>query len=869
MTAPAALPPGESMDARTPCYGLLMRMQSEDKGGYGQIGFLLRRGLVPLLVAAGLQSLPAVAQEAEVLARIEVVGTQKQKPETVLFKAGLKEGDDLRSIDLTEVLDRLWATGAFDDIKFEVSDEAGGKKLTIRVKERPLIKEVDYRGGTELGISSVKDKIKDRKLTINPDSVYDPEATRKIKDLLVDLAAEKGFPNPVVDVTLEPLGPNMARLVFDIKEGGRLRVYKIRFKGNSLFSESHLRKSLVKTKVHGIWTWIRSRDLVVQKNLDEDLDNIRRQYWKKGYKDVFVGKPVVEVEDHTSASQKKRNQERILQGKSPRYDLRATLTFPIMEGEQFFEGDFKLEGNDKVFRGAKGEEFYRLKIAEKQRDNRSWLARWFNLKPSLERTPGAKVRPFDLAALNEGLDKVRDAYSDRGYITFRADKKLQVREDAGVKKVDVDLKVDEGEQYSVRRIEFEGNAKTKDKVLRRSMLLKEGDVFRTEVFRDSFTSIGQLGYFDVKSSEPKVDFVPDKPLVDITIRGEEAGVNEVMFQGGYGSVFGFSLGAQFSTKNLGGGGQTLSFNYTLGQYQKSISVSYTEPYLLDMPYSLTTSVSNSSVNYSASRVGSTYAYKQSTRSLGTSLGTRLSTYIPDSTWAFFTTLGAGYSFRLIRIEGGQNYLYRNTGSQLTSSFSTSVTYNTVNHPFKPTSGTRLSLGVEYGGWQFGTDSPFLRTSLDYERVASITDRHIFAFNTSYGYMNNLSNDQLPVFDLYRPGGENSIRGYRYGQVGSARKDNRLQQVVVGGNKQFIANFEYQFKLAEEFRAVLFYDMGAAWAEGTQVFSEGLRRSAGIEFRFFLPISPAPLRLIWSRKLNPYSFDTTGTTDFQFSIGTTF
>jgi len=81
--------------------------------------------------------------------------------------------------------------------------------------------------------------------------------------------------------------------------------------------------------------------------------------------------------------------------------------------------------------------------------------------------------------------------------------------------------------------------------------------------------------------------------------------------------------------------------------------------------------------------------------------------------------------------------------------------------------------------------------------------------------------------------------------------------------------EYQFKFAEMFRTVLFYDMGQAWAEGTQVFSQGLRRSAGVELRFFLPISPAPLRLIWARKLNPYPFDTSGQNNFQFSIGTTF
>ena len=112
--------------------------------------------------------------------------------------------------------------------------------------------------------------------------------------------------------------------------------------------------------------------------------------------------------------------------------------------------------------------------------------------------------------------------------------------------------------------------------------------------------------------------------------------------------------------------------------------------------------------------------------------------------------------------------------------------------------------------------------------------------------------------------------------------------MVGGNKQFVANAEYQFKIADQFRLVFFYDAGNAWSSGTKIFSRNvvtyksqvdqqtysyvnptLVRSTGVEFRFFLPISPAPLRLIWSRKLNPYPFDTDSKSDFQFSIGTTF
>ncbi|BDU70246.1 outer membrane protein assembly factor BamA [Geothrix oryzae] len=842
-----------------------------------------RRGVLPLLLVAGF-SLSLAAQDIEPITQIEVIGSQKQTAETVIFKSGVKVGDDLRNLDFSAVLEKLWASGSFDDVKLELEDDKGGKKLVIRIRERPLIKEVDYRGGTEVGITNIKDKVKEKKLTINPDTVYDPEAARKIKNLIVEQAGEKGFRNPVVDITLEPMGTGVARLVFDIKEGGKAKIYRVEFRGNKVFSSSQLRGVMKKTRKHWMFSWLTTHDLLVDKNLDEDLENLKKAYWKMGYKDVFVGKPLIEVDDHTSPKQKIKNEKRIKEAKSPKYDLRATLTVPILEGQQYFEGTFKAEGG-KLFRDT----FYTGKYAEVKRDNKSFLKKFFNIKPSIE-TPkaGEKPVPFDLDAVNQTVDKLKEAYSNQAYIMFRAEKKLEIRDEDGVKKVDTTLKLDEGEPYTVRKIEFEGNLTTKDKVLRRSMLMREGDLFQTDRFKDSILSISQLSYFDVKNAEPKVDLVPEKSQVDVVIRGEEAGVNELLFQGGYGSLFGFSLGVSFSTRNLGGGGETLSVSYNGGKFSKNVSVGFTEPFIFDLPYSFSTSVSNGSADYDASRVGVANAYKQYTRSLGLSVGARLSNWFPQSPWAWFTTYSTGYSFRLIRIEGGRNYYFRDLSNQLTSTFSQSLSFSTVNHQFKPTQGTRVAFGLEYGGWQFGGDKPFLRATWDFAKFANVADRHIFAINLNYGYLQNMGKEELPLYDLYRPGGENSIRGYRFGQVGSVLLDNTGTPVVVGGNKQFIANLEYQFKIADQFRLVFFYDAGNAWGSGTKVFSKDsvsytpygtstvitytnptLVRSAGLEFRFFLPISPAPLRLIWARKLNPYPFDTEGRTDFQFSIGTTF
>lgn len=844
-----------------------------------------RHGLLPLLLIAGL---PLLAQDSETLMKVEVEGASKQTPETVIYKSGLKAGDDLRSVDLTVVMERLWASGAFDDIKFDVEDVEGGKKLIIRVVERPLIKEVDYRGGTNIGLSSLKDKIKEMKLEVTPDSVYDPEVVRKVKAVIVERCGEKGYRNPVVDVDLETIAPGLARLVFDIKEGGKARIYKIIFKGNTVISSARLKKVMKKTRNHWMFSWIGSHDLLVDKNLEDDLQNVKKAYWRTGYKDVFVGQPAIEIEDFTSPSRKKKNAKKIEEGKSPKYDLRATLTIPVLEGERFYDGTFKVEGNDRVFKGQKGEDLYRLKIAEARRDHHSTFGRIFGIKPSIADLPAGSLRPFDLDALNEGIEKIKEEYGNKAHVMFHADKKLEVREESGVKKVDVTLKVDEGEAYTVRRIDFEGNTTTKDKVIRRALLVKEGEPFRLDLFRESFNSVGQLGFFDIKGQEPKVDFVPDKPEVDITLKGQEAGTNELMFQGGYGSVFGFSLGASFSTRNLGGGGETLSVSYNGGKYQKSATISYTEPYVFDLPYSFTASVNDSTTNYDASRVGEDNAYKEKSRGAGASVGMRLSNFFPESIMAFYTTYRVGYNISRVQFEGGTNYLYRDIGSVLTSSVSQSLTYDTTDHPFKPTAGMKLGVGFEYAGAQIGSDRPFHRTTVDFTKFYSVGGRHIFGVNASYGYINNLGKEGIPLFNYYRPGGEGSVRGYQYGQIGSVYYDASNGSVVVGGNKQFIANLEYQFKITEEVRAVLFYDVGNAWGPGEKIFNQNLvhytdpdtgvdvtyrnpklLQSIGIELRLFLPISPAPLRFIWARKRNPYPFDTDGATDFQFSIGTTF
>jgi outer membrane protein insertion porin family len=820
-----------------------------------------------------------IGQESDSISKIEVLGAQKITKENLLFRLGIRDAADVRGMDFSALVEKIWAIGVYDDIKIKVDEKEDGNVLVIEVKERPIIKEIDYRGGTLVGVTNIKDKIKESKLEIALETVYNPETARKIKSRIVDLASEKGFTDPLVAVVLEPLGPGTCRLVFDINEGSKARIYKIKFQGNSVYSDRKLKGFggiTKKTREHWMFSWMTSHDLLVDKNLEEDKQNIKNAYLMLGYKDIFVGHPTVEIMDHTTKRQKAKNIKREARSKAPKVDLRSTMTFHLLEGERFFEGKLALEGNQKVYalKGEQGERAFRRKMGEARRDNRSKLAKFFNFKPRTEDLPPGVNEPMDFLALNKGIEEIEKIYKNLAFAQANISPRYETRVENGISKVDTTLVVSEGEKYYVRRIDFQGNDTTLDKVLRRAILpLSEGAPFSIELLQNGILGLNQLGFFEVKPPFfPEIKAVEDKPLVDIVIIGEEAGVNEFMLSSGYGAVFGFTLGASVSTKNLGGGGETLGISFNVGQFQKSYSVSFSEPYVMDKPFSFGISFSDTTYDYSASQVGSDYAFKQRSRGIGLSTGTRLSTFMPSDKWGIWTSfsqLGIGYNLQSIEMEGGQNYFFRTSGSVLTSMVNLNCVFSTVNHPFKPTDGYKLGAGFGYGGWQFGTDKPYHRTTAEATYFKSYGQRHIFGFNASYGYIANLSGEELPIWNNFRPGGEMSIRGYRYGWVGTQKLDNMGRPVVVGGNKEFLANAEYQIVIAEQFRMLFFFDMGNAWAPGRKFFSEPLRRSVGLEFRFFLPISPAPMRLIWAYKLNPYDFDTLGRTDFQFSIGTTF
>jgi outer membrane protein insertion porin family len=816
--------------------------------------------LVSIITATSVQSASVTSLDPKSLTSIEIIGNQKQTKDTILLESGIKEGDSFDNIDLTRVLNNLWLTNLYDDIKLEAIFDKEDKKIIFRLKERPTIKEIKYIGGKGIGINTIKEKIKDSGLDISIDSIYSLELIRKIKNLIIDLALTKGFINTNINVIVKPIGPTSAQLIFDIQEGSKIKIKAITIQGNKNISTSSIKAIINNTRKK--WPW--SDNLLIQKNIDGDIENIKQLCWKSGYKDVSVGQSVVDTMDN---EQNQRN----IRPNHLRHKQNTKLTISIIEGERFSKGVFKVEGDDKDINKEKIEKLYQNETRKDQKNNQSRFKRLLALKQTTKNLLPKKSQPLDLHAANHAIDEVVANYHDQGYMTCQAQKKLEIINNLDNKMIDIAVNINKGKQFEVRHINFEGNIKTKDKILRRSMIIDEGDAFNLTKLRDSFVRLSQLGYFKIKQ-DPKLEQVANTSKVDVTITGEESGTNTLMLKGGLGSNQGFSVGGSLSTDNLSGNGQSLGISFDTSSSNRILSIDYTEPFFRDTPYSITTSIFSELINPRAYKIGVTDAGKQINHGIGISGQTKLSTFLPAYSWAYFTSGSIGYQFRVAKIEDSNSCYFRsNNQSQLKSSLSQSITYSTINHPFRPTSGESVRVKFEYGGWQFREDSPFFKTAVDYKKIVSINNHSSLYLYADCGYIkiNKKTSKYSDTTNLYRPGGENSIRGFAEQTVGPTTIDCNGKRIFIGGNKQLVINLEYQIRLVDTVQFIIFHDLGQAWTRDLSVNKQGPRLSAGVELRLFLPISPAPIRLIWARKLNQYPFDKGSRHVFQFSIGTNF
>lgn len=519
--------------------------------------------------------------QQQLVEAVDIQGNRRLRDEDLLFQIQTRPGDVFDPRQLERDLQSLLATGFFDKTATRVLTEPGargGVNIIFEVKELPIIRDLQFEGLKSVQESDVLKAFRENRVGVSKESIYDPVKSRNGIRVLKELLSAKGHPNATISVNEDEVSATSVAITFVVDEGDRVRIAKIDFEGNQVFSDKSLRNSLKLVKESGLFSRIKGMDILDREKLDYDLGlNVRNYMRSKGYLQARIGEPVVE------GLGRRRTGLFLPIPFLSSVDDTLKVTIPITEGKPYRIGDIKIEGNS-IFSAEQIQAILGLRKGE--------IANGDQFQK----------------ALFENMKKI---YGAQGFIQYDAEPEPEFldnpqKPDEGI--VNFTIRISEGKQFTLRRLEFTGNTFTRDIVMRREMLVSEGDIFNQLYFEVSVQRLNQLQIFDPIDKDKDVDRRADEELgqVDMTVKVQEKGRQQISFNGGTSGIGGTFIGLEYSTNNLFGRGETLTFQLAAGNRQSSFQFSFTEPYFRNRPVSVGFSV---------------FAYKQQFFGEGTFLST--------------------------------------------------------------------------------------------------------------------------------------------------------------------------------------------------------------------------------------------------------
>ncbi len=713
----------------------------------------------------------ASKQQQEVPVEQVLIRGLRRIPETTAkIWIGTREGDPYNPAQLDRDVRSLYAQGHFSDVKVYTEEGLrGGKIVTFEVTEWPLLLDISYDGLKSIQQSTVLEEFRKRQVGLSKESQYDPVKAKRAAAVIKELLANEGHPDATVEPELEEISKTAVALKFKIEEGPRYRVADIEFEGNQVYSDSYLRGKMKLVKQLGLFTTFSSKDIYHKEKLQADLERLRvLVYADNGYLRTRFGTPRVEEVGHVGTW-------------VPIFGHKGQglkIVIPVDEGRQYKAGEIKVEDNTEF--------------------SNDQIISVVGIKP------GETIKAYSV--LQKGLDNLKKLYGSRGYIQFNSGFIPEFHDDPndpGKGTADITFTVEEGKQYTLRRLEFIGNTFTRDNVIRREVLLNEGERYNEELWNYSLLRLNQLGYFEqVKEEDATVNTNEREGQVDITLKLQEKGRQQISFTGGVSGIGGSFLGIDYSTNNLLGYGESLSFSVAAGNRQKVASFGFTEPYLRGTPVSLGFSVFYQDYQFFGQGISFINAastleqlnqslFTQKTVGASVSSSAPLSYFMPKFRKGRFIRLGLSYSFRttdIIDPEANRDNIKENDipvtfrQSGVTQSTVTpSISYYTLNSSLDPTNGQALSFAMAFSGSILGGKVNTIQPTIEYKYFRPLfagreatarpdpSKTRTFGFRALFGHISSFgtpfeSNSfsfigGTPLFSRFFLGGEETIRGY--------------------------------------------------------------------------------------------------------------
>ena len=482
-------------------------------------------------------------------------------------------------------------------------------------------------------------------------------------------------------------------------------------------------------------------------------------------------------------------------------------------------------------------------------------------------------------AVEGGMERLRDLYHNTGYLYAYTNQVWQPREGED-HVVDVVVDVFEGDRFRLGRLEFSGNTNTRDKVLRREFRVSEGSYMSMGVFRSSVFKVNALGYWKLEEEPLEFDFDDEEKRVNVTVKGTEVGRNDIQFGAGYSELDGFFVQGQFNTRNFMGRGNSLGVSVQVGRRSDYYTLSYTEPYFMDRRILLGGSIFKTNldaIGFKRDTTGATL-----TTGLGVSTFGSVSAIIAyEDVYSEFAITRAGLvgddtaghipPLQVPPIEPQDQEYAVEVFTGTTTSLTPSYLVDSRDDPFDPNRGKRFNARLRFAGGPLGGDFDYIRPNVSWTQFMSVGKKFVFAYRGEAGQFFPYDDSPIPQYERYRLGGDRTIRGFPYYTI-LPRTAEGFYFLSPGGSRQggdryWLTNFEFQFRIGGPVKLVAFFDAGNTYVDEQGWDLELWRRSTGLEMRIFLPIFQAPIRFIYGVNLDPYPDEESS--DFSFSIGTTF
>jgi len=780
-----------------------------------------------LIIVLIFSFLPLFMFGQDVVEKIEIVGNDRVTRETIMYYLSSREGEYFNDNLLKRDFKVLWSTGFFANIKIEQDQGTRGKIIRITIEENPIVEEITYKTGKKVKEKDILEKLQENDENILPYSYYSPFKIQRVTATIQDLLLEKGLMDGKVDVKTEKKGNNEIEIIFEVDEGPKLRVGAIAFEGRTKLRESTLRGAISENREHSFFAWISGKDSYKPNKLDEDIASLKTRLQEHGYMEVSIGEPRIEDITKRTIFFKKQTMKKII--------------IPVDLGYRYFVGDVKIEGNQII--------------------STQYLHKLIQLK---------KGQIYSTKLREDSIEKVRELYNDTGYLGAQI---MPIESlDPKRKLVNVTFNIQEGDVFYVNRLEIKGNTYTRDRVIRREVLLTEGMRFSLAIFRDSILRMRQLGLVDLEG-EPDIKPSPEDPTrLDITLRVKELQRNNIQFTAGYSGYEGTFVALSYSTVNFLGAGETLELGLQYGKRVKNYSFGFSEPYVFDLPLTLGFNIYSRFNKYPG-------LFDQKSKGIDLQANARVFGY-----WR----TGLVYSLQNLEMfepsieysqyydpYGGGGYGggyggYMNpygsygTGKYNISSITPTLYKSTIDSPLTPSRGSLILASVKFAGGPLGGAVKFIKPRIELTHYQPTFGEQRFGIHFEYSYFTSEEGSDIPYWERFYLGGERSIRGYEIYTIGPRNEDGRN----LGGEKSLVVNAEYIIPVGGPIYSIFFFDIGNALAKNQKISFSDMFYSAGLELRIFVPALRVPFRLIFAYNNKKIYLDDSNFA-FRFAIGTTF